>query len=73
MNWCPSIWALKNRLYYQLISEYNKLQLERDNNLKTTTVDNPMIKAYDGSLEKIRGDISEALNNVTKRLYHCAE
>ncbi len=48
----------------QRISEYNKLQLERDNNLKTTTVDNPLIQAYDGPLEKIRRDISEALNNV---------
>ena len=43
------------------ISEYNKLQLERDNNLKTTTENNPLIQAYDASLEKIRRDMSEAL------------
>ena len=46
------------------ISEYNKMQLERDNNLKTTTENNPLIQAYDASLEKIRRDMSEALNNV---------
>ena len=46
------------------ISEYNKMQLERDNNLKTTTENNPLIQAYDSSLEKIRRDMSEALNNV---------
>ncbi len=46
------------------ISEYNKMQLERDNNLKTTTQNNPLIQAYDSSLEKIRRDMSEALNNV---------
>ena len=51
--------ALANR-----ISEYNRLQLERDNNLKTTKDDNPMIQAYDATLEKIRRDMSEALNNV---------
>src|SRR5450432_1875834 len=46
------------------IGEYNKLQLERDNNLKTTTQDNPLIQAYDASLETIRRSMSEALNNV---------
>ncbi|MEJ0081036.1 MAG: polysaccharide biosynthesis tyrosine autokinase [Puia sp.] len=46
------------------ISEYNKLQLERDNNLKTTTTNNPLIQAYDSSLEKIRRDMSEAINNI---------
>ena len=51
--------ALANR-----ISEYNRMQLERDNNLKTTTENNPLIQAYDASLEKIRRDMSEALNNV---------
>ena len=46
------------------IDEYNKMQLERDNNLKTTTENNPLIQAYDATLEKIRRDMSEALNNV---------
>ncbi len=46
------------------ISEYNMLQLERDNNLKTTTPNNPLIQSYDGTLEKIRRDMSEALNNI---------
>jgi len=46
------------------IAEYNKMQLERDNNLKTTTQSNPLIQAFDSSLEKIRRDISEALNNI---------
>jgi uncharacterized protein involved in exopolysaccharide biosynthesis len=48
----------------QRIAEYNRLQLERDNNLKTTKPDNPLILSMDGSLEKIRRDISEALNNI---------
>ncbi len=46
------------------IGEYNRMQLERDNNLKTTTQNNPLIQAYDSSLEKIRRDMSEALSNV---------
>ena len=64
MNWFRSIWALMSRHLASRISEYNKMQLERDNNLKTTTENNPLIQAYDASLEKIRQDMSEALNNV---------
>jgi myo-inositol-1-phosphate synthase len=46
------------------VAEYNKLQLERDNNLRTTTPDNPLIRSFDSALEKIRRDMSEALRNV---------
>ena len=48
----------------QRITEYNRLQLERDNNLKTTRPENPLIQSMDASLEKIRQDMSEALNNI---------
>ena len=64
MNWYPSIWVLRNRHWLPESVNIIRLQLERDNNLKTTTENNPLIQAYDASLEKIRRDMSEALNNV---------
>ena len=48
----------------QLITEYNQLQLELDANLKTTTPNNPLIQGMRSTLEKIRGNIAQALQNV---------
>ncbi len=46
------------------IEGYNKLQLEREATLKTVPESNPMIQKMDVSLEKMRLDMIEALNNV---------
>jgi len=48
----------------QLVSEYNKLQLERDANIKTTPKENPLIVGMDNTLDKIRRNIYQALQNV---------
>jgi capsular exopolysaccharide synthesis family protein len=46
------------------IEEYNRLQLERETNLKTTTASNPMIAHIDASLDKVRQNMLQALRNV---------
>ncbi len=48
----------------QLILEYNRVQLEREANLKTTKPDNPLILSMEGALEKIRTNMYQALANV---------
>jgi capsular exopolysaccharide synthesis family protein len=48
----------------QLIAEYNRLQLEREANLETTGPGNQVIKGLESSLEKLRTNIKEALQNV---------
>jgi len=47
-----------------LFSEYNKAQLERESNLKTTMPDNPLIVSLNASLQKIRQNMLQALENV---------
>lgn len=48
----------------QLVMEYNRLQLERDAALKTTSPGNQVIAGMESSLEKLRGNIYEALSNL---------
>lgn len=50
----------------QQVSEYNKLQVERETSLKTTTLSNPLIINYETAIEKIREDILENLQNIRK-------
>lgn len=67
----PTILGIDEPALLQRVSEYNRIQLERDNNLKTTPASNPMIIAMDNSLDKVRRDIYEALVNV-KQAYQIA-
>jgi tyrosine-protein kinase Etk/Wzc len=55
----------------QLVTEYNRMQLERENNIKTTTPTNPLIVSLDNSLDKVRRQIYQALLNV-KQAYTIA-
>lgn len=48
----------------QQIAEFNRLQLERETTLKTTTEANPMVVSLNTGIEKIRNDMLENLNNV---------
>src|SRR6185503_18569081 len=48
----------------QLVSEYNRVQLERDKNVKTSTPTNPLIVSMDQTLDKIRKDMYQALLSV---------
>jgi len=60
----PTNLGIEEPALLQLISEYNRVQLERESNLKTTTQNNPLIASLENSLEKIRSDIHQALLNV---------
>ncbi|MBS1604102.1 MAG: polysaccharide biosynthesis tyrosine autokinase [Bacteroidetes bacterium] len=46
------------------ITEYNKMQLERESNLATTSAQNPLIKSMDITIGRLREDILETLHNV---------
>jgi capsular exopolysaccharide synthesis family protein len=46
------------------ISEFNKLQVERETLLKTTTRSNPMVVNMEAAIEKLRVDIIQNLRNV---------
>jgi tyrosine-protein kinase Etk/Wzc len=48
----------------QLFSDYNKLVLQRDANLKTTPAENPLIKSMENTLDKVRQNMVQALKNV---------
>lgn len=67
----PTNLGIEEPALLQLVTEYNRLQLERSNNIKTTPTGNAMIVAMDNSLDKIRRDIYQALLNV-KQAYTIA-
>jgi tyrosine-protein kinase Etk/Wzc len=60
----PTLLKIEEPSLMQLINEYNRLQLDREANLKTTTPDNPMIVGLETSLDKVRRNIYQALLNV---------
>ncbi len=67
----PTNLGIEEPALLQLVAEYNRMQLERENNLRTTTLNNPLIVSLDNSLDKIRRDIYQALLNV-KQAYSIA-
>ncbi|MDP4150483.1 MAG: polysaccharide biosynthesis tyrosine autokinase [Bacteroidota bacterium] len=71
-NTVPTNLGIQEPALLQLVSEYNRLQLQRDANLKTTQPDNPLIVGLEGSIEKVRSNIYQALLNV-KQAYLIAE
>jgi capsular exopolysaccharide synthesis family protein len=52
-------------LAYQ-IGEFNRLQVQRETLLKTTTRSNPMVVDLETALEKLRVDIMQNLRNIRK-------
>ena len=60
----PTNLGIEEPALLQLMSEYNRLQLEREANLKTTTPDNPLILGIETTLEKARNNIYQALSNI---------
>ena len=60
----PSDLGIEEPALLQLIAEYNKIQLQREAHLKTTTANNSLVIALEGSLAKMRGDMREVLQNV---------
>jgi capsular exopolysaccharide synthesis family protein len=67
----PTNLGIEEPALLQLVSEYNRIQLERDKNVKTSTPTNPLIVSMDQTLDKIRRDIYQALLNV-KQAYMIA-
>jgi len=67
----PTNLGIEEPALLQLVSEYNRVQLERDKNVKTSTPTNPLIVSMDQTLDKIRRDMYTALLNV-KQAYMIA-
>jgi capsular exopolysaccharide synthesis family protein len=63
-NVVPTNLGIEEPALLQLVADYNKLQLDRESNLKTTTAGNPLIQSMNTALEKIRANIYQALMNV---------
>ena len=60
----PTNLGIQEPTLLQLFSDYNKLVLQRDANLKTTTAENPLIKSMDAGLDKVRQNMVQALKNL---------
>ena len=60
----PTNLGIEEPALTQLIFEYNQVTLQRDKNVKTSTEVNPMIVSMDETLDKLRGQIVQALINV---------
>ncbi len=63
-NTVPVILGIEEPVLGPLIAEYNKVQLERDANIKTTGPGNSIIVSLDSGIEKLRANIYQALLNV---------
>jgi capsular exopolysaccharide synthesis family protein len=60
----PTDLGIEEPTVAQYFLEYNRMQLQRETSLKTTKPDNPMIRDIDGTLEKMRVNMAQALRNV---------
>ena len=60
----PTSLGIDEPTLLQLVNEYNRIVLERESNLRTTSANNAIILGLNNTLEKIRGDIREALKNI---------
>lgn len=68
----PTNLGIEDAALLQLIGEYNRMQLERAANLKTTPATNPLIANIENTLEKVRTNIYTALTNV-RQAYSIAD
>jgi len=68
----PTNLGIEEPALLQMVTEYNKMQLERDSYLKTTAESNQLVQNLNASLEKVRRDIYQALTNV-KQAYLIAQ
>ena len=62
----PSVLGTDEPVLLQQITEYNKLQLERETALKSMPAGNPLIRNIETPIEKLRGDMIINLQNVRK-------
>jgi tyrosine-protein kinase Etk/Wzc len=60
----PSMLGIEEPALLQQVTEFNKLQLERETALKTTAPNNPRIVNMETAIQKLRGDMLETLMNI---------
>ncbi len=56
--------GIEEPAFIQQVIEYNRLQLERETALKTTTAANAIIKNLETAIEKLRSDMLESLQHI---------
>ena len=66
----PTVLGIEEKVLAEYVAEFNRLELERDANLRTTTENNPLIQSMDASLEKVRNNTIQALKNVRAILFN---
>lgn len=60
----PSMLGIEEPALLQQVTEFNKLQLERESMLKNTGTQNPNVLTVEGAINKLRGDMIETLKNI---------
>jgi tyrosine-protein kinase Etk/Wzc len=60
----PSMLGIEEPTLLQQVTEFNKLQLERETALKTTAPNNPRMEIIEIAIEKLRNDMVENLRNL---------
>lgn len=60
----PSMLGNEEPALFQQVTEYNRLQLERETVLKNTPGNNPRVINYDVLIEKLRNDMIETMRNI---------
>jgi tyrosine-protein kinase Etk/Wzc len=60
----PATLGIEEPSLIQQITSYNKLQLERETTLKTTGANNQVIRSMEITIEGLRRDMLENLNNI---------
>jgi tyrosine-protein kinase Etk/Wzc len=60
----PSTLGIEEPSLVQQITEFNRLQLQRELALQTTTEANPLIREYESGIEKLRTDMVENLQHI---------
>jgi capsular exopolysaccharide synthesis family protein len=62
----PSTLGIEDPTLLALVADYNKLQLTREEQLRTIPEANPAIQGLEGQIEKVRVSILENLNNIRR-------
>jgi tyrosine-protein kinase Etk/Wzc len=62
----PSMLGTDEPVLLQQITEYNRLQLERETAVKTIPAGNPLIQNLESSIEKLRGNMLANLRNISQ-------
>jgi len=60
----PSTLGINEPTLLLQVTEFNRLQLERETSLKNVAPNNPLILKMESGIEKLRGDMLETLKNV---------